>query len=178
MATRGITQLLKLRIVYSDWGGSSRGVRDFIQEGHLVAWATAHPDTEVHVKKRNARHPIVEGHYLTSGLKIGNTHQVCVKNIEADKVKEVCDMLANRSGRKITKIVCPVLTDTPSIQGIWTPYLTLHHEPAFSMTMVEPPEIIDTTTTTLVIDGDEEDDDEDDESSEDGQEQAMATGSG
>lgn len=148
MATRGITQLLNLRIVYSDFGGSSRGVRDFIENGQLVAWATAHPETMVHVVKRNARHPIVEGAYLTSGIKHTNSHQVCVKNVEADDVWKVCNMLANRSGRKITKIQAPVLTDTPSIQGIWTPFLTLHLEPPFRVAIVEPPSAADADATS------------------------------
>ena len=157
MATRGITQLTRLRIFYSDWGGSSQGVREFI-ETKLVDWATEHPDTRVEVVKRHRRHPVVEGEYLTSGLKIGNRHQICVKNINGLEVKKTCDILANRSGRKITKIVKPVITDTPSIQGIWTPFLSLHHEPNFQVSVVEPPpeaeedgeESIETESTTMV----------------------------
>ena len=53
-------------------------------------------------------------------------------------VKLACDMLANRSGRKITKITSPVLTDTPSIQGVWTPFLNLQLEPEFEVKIVVP----------------------------------------
>ena len=136
MATRGVTQLLKLKLFYSDTGGSSRSVRKFIST-QLVDWCHAHPETQVEVIRKNRRHPYIEGEYLTTGLKHTNQHQICVKNVDtSQEIANVCDMLANRSGRKITKIVAPVLTDTPSIQGVWTPYLNLQHEPNFPVSII------------------------------------------
>mmetsp|Transcript_4072 Transcript_4072/g.5353 ORF Transcript_4072/g.5353 Transcript_4072/m.5353 type:complete len:136 (+) Transcript_4072:147-554(+) len=130
MATRGIVQLQKLKLMYCEHGGSSRAIRDFISSD-LVPWANAHPSTEIQVIPRNGNHPYVQGEYLTKVTQ----HQVCVKNLTVEDVQEVCDMLANRSGRKITKIVTPVLTDTPSCQGIWTPFLNLQHEEPFKVTI-------------------------------------------
>ena len=52
-------------------------------------------------------------------------------------VEAQLDKLYNRSGRKMTKFTKPVYTDTPSIQGVWTPSLDLHREDAFEMKLVE-----------------------------------------
>ena len=135
MATRGVVQLRQLRLYYCEHGGSSRAMRDYIANGRLAAWAAAHPDTEIEVTVRNGHHPHIAGHYRTQTVQ----HQVSVKNYERwQDVQEVCDMLANRSGRKITKITKPVLTDTPSIQGVWTPFLNLQLEPEFDVKIVVP----------------------------------------
>lgn len=130
MATRGIVQLQKLTLKYCEHGGSSRAIREFLSNGKLVEWATQHPETTVEVKMRNGHHPFVEGEYVTQAA----SHQVTVKNYDSWRdVQEVCQMLADRSGRKITKITRPVLTDTPSIQGVWTPFLNLQNSEDFSI---------------------------------------------
>jgi hypothetical protein len=46
------------------------------------------------------------------------------------------DMMHNSSGRKITKLRKPVITATPSVQGVWTPMLHLQDTP-FSVKIVE-----------------------------------------
>lgn len=122
MATRGVFQLTRLRLYYCEHGGSSQALRDYIGSGRLAAWASARPHVAIEVAPRNGRHPFITGDYRTQA----STHQVSVRNYENWKqVEEVMDMLANRSGRKLTKITKPVLTDTPSIQGVWTPFLDL-----------------------------------------------------
>jgi large subunit ribosomal protein L43 len=138
MATRGVVQLLKLQLFYCEHGGSSRAMRDFISSGRLVDWATRHPQTQIQVSVRNGQHPYVAGEYLTSPDNV--QHQISVKNFESWRdVQQVCQQLANRSGRKITKITRPVLTDTPSIQGVWTPFLNLQELPPIPVTMVQFP---------------------------------------
>lgn len=139
MATRGVFQLTKLYINYCEHGGSSQALREYISNGKLVAWATAHPHVEIAVNRRNGKHPFVEADYLTNSKKT-SCHQISVKNYEKWKhVEEVLDLLSNRSGRKITKITKPVLTDTPTIQGVWTPFLNLQmqQEPAFRVSILE-----------------------------------------
>jgi hypothetical protein len=57
-------------------------------------------------------------------------------------IEAALDKLYNRSGRKMTKFTKPVYTDTPSIQGVWTPSLDLHllpAEDAFDLKIVQPP---------------------------------------
>ena len=134
MATRGVVQLRKLTLKYCEYGGSSRALREYISNGRLAAWASQHPDTLVEVKVKNGHHPLVKGEYLSGSVQ----HQVTVKNYKHwHHVEEVCQMMADRSGRKITKITTPVLTDTPSVQGVWTPFLNLQHEPDFHVTIHE-----------------------------------------
>jgi large subunit ribosomal protein L43 len=85
MATRGILQCTKLLLHYCEVGGSSRAIREYIGNGHLVAWAAAHPHIEIEVNRRNGHHPYVQADYLTKQKT--NIHQVSVKNVE--KWKEV-----------------------------------------------------------------------------------------
>ena len=120
MATRGIFQLKTLKIFYCEHGGSSRAVRDFISSGRIVAWATQNPQIEVEVKVRNGKHPFVEGEYIS-----GQPKQIGVKNEDTKRIYEVMDMLKNSSGRKMKRLNRPVITQTPSIQGVWTPMLNL-----------------------------------------------------
>jgi hypothetical protein len=81
---------------------------------------------EVLLTPRNGHHPYIQGNYKTCST---IQHQVSVKNYASQKdIQDVMDMLHSRSGRKITKITTPVLTDTPSIQGVWTPFLSLVNE--------------------------------------------------
>ena len=136
MATRGIQQITKLRLQYCEVGGSSRAMREYIGNGQLVQFATKHPYIQIEIKKNNGHHPVIHADYLSNSKQV--LHQVSVKNYEnPDQVHDVVLMLSNRSGRKITKITKPVLTDTPSIQGVWTPFLNLQHEPNFNVQIVE-----------------------------------------
>jgi len=139
MATRGVFQLRKLTLNYCEVGGSSRAMREYIGDGHLVAWATARPHVQIEVKRRQNRHPYVHADYLTSTKK--NIHQVSVKSVDSWRdVEFVLDKLANRSGRKVKKFLKPIITQTPSIQGIWTPFLNLQTEPNFSVKFIDTPE--------------------------------------
>jgi large subunit ribosomal protein L43 len=123
MATRGIFQLQKLSLVYCEHGGSSRAVRDFIGSGRIIDWAKDHPHLQVELKVRNGKHPFVQGEYLT-----GPPKQVTVKNEGLSQIYKVMNMLKNQSGRKIKRFNRPVITQTPSIQGVWTPMLSLEEE--------------------------------------------------
>lgn len=135
MATRGIYQLQKLTIVYCEHGGSSRLVRDFISSGRIIEWAEKHPHIDIELKLRNgySNHPYIKGEYLT-----GSPKQVCVKNEPIKRIHQVMEMLKNSSGRKITRLKEPVMTQTPSIQGIWTPMLNLQEVGDFKINVVTP----------------------------------------
>ena len=124
MATRGIKQLQKLQIFFCEHGGSSRQVREYIQSGKIVSFATQNPTVQVEATLRNGKHPFVKASYLT-----GFSKQVCVKNEDVERIEKVIKMLNDSSGRKITKISNPVKTDTPSVQGVWTPMLDIASKP-------------------------------------------------
>ena len=137
MATRGVVQLQKLKLKYCEHGGSSRAAREYLSSGRLAAWAARHADTAVEVKVHNGHHPLVEAAYLTDVVQ----HQVSVKNYTSWRdVEQVCQMMADRSGRKITKITTPVLTDTPTVTGVWTPFLNLENDKSFGITIHEDKE--------------------------------------
>lgn len=124
MATRGIKQLKQLQIVFCEHGGSSRNVREYISTGKIVQFAADNPTVEVAAKLRNGKHPYVKAEYVT-----GYSKQVCVKNEDIERIDKVLTLLNNSSGRKITKIGSPIKTDTPSVQGVWTPMLDISHAP-------------------------------------------------
>lgn len=126
MATRGVFQLTKLNLYYCEYGGSSKCIRQYISNGRLIVWAQEHPHVSINVKCRNGHHPYIHADYLTNSVSTSN-HQISVKNYEKWKdVENVMNVLYNRSGRKIKKLTKQVYSDTPSIQGVWTPFLNLH----------------------------------------------------
>lgn len=63
MARRGVWELQELLIKYSLDGGSSRGVREFVETG-LVSFAKRNPQISIATRLR-AGHPTVEGKYST-----------------------------------------------------------------------------------------------------------------
>lgn len=138
MATRGVFQLRRLRLYYCEIGGSSRAMREYLGNGKLVEWATERPHIQIEVLRRNGNHPYIGADYLSNGK---TQHQISVKNAESwEKVEDVMNQLANRSGRKIKKITKDVITQTPSIQGVWTPFLNLQHEPTFGIQIIDSAE--------------------------------------
>ena len=132
MATRGVFQLQKLWVFYCEHGGSSKAVREYLGAGKLVEWATEHPHVDIILKPRNGKHPYVRGIYKTQAT----AHQVCIRNSTPEEIGQVMDKLHNRSGRKIKKLVKPVVTQTQSVQGVWTPMLDLRNKP-FPVRFVE-----------------------------------------
>ena len=134
MATRGINQLQKLRIRYCEHGGSSAAVRSYLsQSPHLLDFATNNPHITIIVKPRNGHHPYIEGQYIT-----GQSKQICVKNTDEKRIKEVFAALRNTSGRKIVRLGgLAVRGDCASIQGVWTPMLDLNGSKPFDIKMVE-----------------------------------------
>lgn len=133
MATRGVFQLTKLRLNYCEFSGSSATVREYIGNGPLVAWARKNENVAIEVVVRNGKHPYLEAEYQSNTTQ----HQICLKNkADAKAVEKVFDTLRNRSGRKISKITQPIKTSTPSIQGVWTPFLNLQNEPKFKVQLM------------------------------------------
>ena len=120
MATHGIRQLLKLEISYCPHSGSSKGIRSIITSGDLVSFAEENVDVEVFAYQGRGKHPFVRGSYLT-----GWDKTIGCKNESPGKIMTQIELLANSSGRKLTKFEKPITTATPSIQGVWTPGLKL-----------------------------------------------------
>ncbi|KAF0931521.1 hypothetical protein E2562_004631 [Oryza meyeriana var. granulata] len=62
MALRGVWQLQKLVVNYCDWGGSSRGIRAFM-EAQLPAFKEKNPHLEVVTELVRGQHPNLKGIY-------------------------------------------------------------------------------------------------------------------
>ena len=104
----------RLNLRYCDFGGSSRGARDWIRT-RLAAFAQAHPHVECRTIVGRGKHPVVQGEYL-KGIPRG----VDLRNKTGDQVEEFVMSLRNTNGHKVGKFAKPVYSKTPSVQGMWT----------------------------------------------------------
>ncbi|KAK1566025.1 hypothetical protein QYE76_037643 [Lolium multiflorum] len=87
MALRGVWQLQKLVVNYCDWGGSSRGIRAFM-ESHLPALKEKNPQLEVVTQLIRGQHPNLKGIY--------KNHNERVESCEAEN--QTCNEATKRAG--------------------------------------------------------------------------------
>ena len=115
MSLRGVRQLKELIIRYSDYDGSSRGIREWMR-ADLVKLAQENPQITFRTELKRAVHPFLRGVYVN-----GNSKTICVKNVTSEKVQSYALDLRNQFGRKLTKqgYKKPVISSRPSIQGEW-----------------------------------------------------------
>lgn len=95
MSLKGVKQLKELVVRYSDYDGSSRGVREWIRR-ELVQFARENPEIEIRTELKRAVHPFLRGVYHN-----GNSKTICVKNLEPEGIKDYAMDLRNQIGRKV-----------------------------------------------------------------------------
>nr|GMC57279.1 54S ribosomal protein L51, mitochondrial-like [Ipomoea batatas] len=119
MALRGVWQLQKLVVSYCDWGGSSMGLRVFM-ESHLPALKEVNPHLEVVTELNRGQHPFLKGLYKNK-----NERVVSVKNLAPDGILSQATRLRNSLGRKVVKLRTIHVTKHPSVQGTWSTELKM-----------------------------------------------------
>ena len=98
MSLRGVRQLKNILIRYSDYDGSSVGVREWIRND-LIAFASSNPEIQIRTHLKRNKHPFLRGTYLN-----GNSKTIGVKNLDPDVIKSYVLDLRNQVGRKVSKI--------------------------------------------------------------------------
>ncbi|KAI9598730.1 thioredoxin-like protein [Syncephalis fuscata] len=116
-----VLQCRKLVFQYCEKSGSSRGINEYLKT-HLIPFAKENPQIEILVTPRPAKHPIIRGYYLNGREKI-----VCVRNTEPKRIAETVQLLRDTSGMKVKVFKKPVISDTPSVRGIWSPFNAKPH---------------------------------------------------
>lgn len=122
MSLRGVRQCKKILIQYSDYDGSSRGIRSWMSS-RLVDFAKTNPLLEVETQIKRNRHPFLRGYYAN-----GNIKTIGIKNQDEDNIESFVFDLRAQIGRKTSSsgYFKPVLSGTPSIQGEWTEDLVVN----------------------------------------------------
>ncbi|EFN53762.1 hypothetical protein CHLNCDRAFT_136378 [Chlorella variabilis] len=115
MARRGVWQLQKLLVHYCDFGGSSRGTREFVEQ-ILPHFQRDNPQIAIESVVRRGKHPGLQAEYLNR-----TTRHVDVKNQPAEEVLRQAVYLRSSLGRKASlQVKHRTRTQMPSIQGPWT----------------------------------------------------------
>eukprot|EP00250_Pteridium_aquilinum_P008585 c18055_g1_i1 orf=121-477(+) len=117
MALRGVWQLKKLLVLYCDQGGSSRGMRKFMEK-ELPAFKEKNPQLEVETQLNRGQHPCLKGYYVNHRDRV-----VGVKNLESNEILLQATRLRSCLGRKVIKLRSRVITHSTSVQGTWKPEL-------------------------------------------------------
>uniref|UniRef100_A0A7S0RL48 Large ribosomal subunit protein mL43 n=1 Tax=Chlamydomonas leiostraca TaxID=1034604 RepID=A0A7S0RL48_9CHLO len=113
MAKYGVFMLEKLVLQYCPSGGSSRGMRAFVQH-MLPALEEAQPQIECQAKTVSGRHPFLIAYYRN-----GRSKPVCVKNADPAAIQDAVYWLRSSHGRgQDDKVVSRRLVSrNPSVQG-------------------------------------------------------------
>ncbi|XP_045483206.1 39S ribosomal protein L43, mitochondrial [Harmonia axyridis] len=114
---RYVCQLQRVVLKFCKNHGGSRGMREFIEED-LLDFAKENPGVVVYLKPRRHRGPVIKAEYLS-----GNTQWLGCSMFTKDEIYKWLNLFKTQQGDKegirLRKLWH---TETPSIQGPWTPY--------------------------------------------------------
>jgi len=69
MVSRGVPQLKNIRLYFCDFGGSSAGVRSFLQSEALLNFMNANEHLRLEVYMRRNHHPYISSTYINGYVK-------------------------------------------------------------------------------------------------------------
>jgi large subunit ribosomal protein L43 len=95
---------------------TSYGTREWIAND-LTAFARQHPYVVIYVQPRRHRPPNLIGEYLS-----GDRQWIPLSNCDRDHVNWWIHSLLTQQGDPQWRLLKQMHTDSPSIQGIWTPF--------------------------------------------------------
>ncbi|KAJ2660926.1 39S ribosomal protein L51, mitochondrial [Coemansia sp. RSA 1199] len=106
----------KLVFNYCERSGSSTNMLKYLQT-RAIQFAHENPQIEVVVQPRPSKHPIIRAHY-TNGLQ----KTKCLRGVQEDEIPEVVKSLRDHSGMRLRRWKKYVVSDTPSVRGIYSPF--------------------------------------------------------
>ncbi|KAJ2795933.1 39S ribosomal protein L51, mitochondrial [Coemansia sp. 'formosensis'] len=106
----------KLVFNYCERSGSSKSMMEYLQK-EATRFASENPQIEVVVQPRPSKHPIVRAFYTN-----GEQKTKCVRRCSAGEIPEIVKSLRDHSGHKLHRWNRYVISDTPSVRGIYSPF--------------------------------------------------------
>ncbi|XP_058811348.1 large ribosomal subunit protein mL43 [Topomyia yanbarensis] len=124
---RYVCQLQRITLKYCKNNGSSKGMREFLEQD-LLDFTRANPGVVVYVKPRRHRTAVMSAEYLN-----GEKQWINCRNNSRDEIRKWVEVLKTQAGgssdvrlRKLWH------TEVPSVQGPWTPFT--HQHPSANVT--------------------------------------------
>lgn len=112
----------KITLRYCNWGGSSKGMREFVRTGEFAKFAEKYPKVQFELR-REPGHPVVKGDFINGRDKV-----ICVRNMEPQKIKQKLTVLRDSSGERLKYYNKGVESVNESVRGIWSPF---HVDPKY-----------------------------------------------
>lgn len=113
---RYICQLQRMTFKFSKSHGSSNGLREYIEKD-LIDFAKSNPGVVIYLKPRRIGPPSITAEYLN-----GQTHYRAFPKVPRDEILKYVEYFRTQAGYSTSRIIKNIHTDTPSIQGVWTPF--------------------------------------------------------
>ncbi|KAG5356851.1 54S ribosomal protein L51 [Yarrowia sp. C11] len=112
-----VLQCKKVTFRYCNWGGSSEGMRQYLDK-NLQKIAAQNPEIEF-VAVKDIGHPFIRGEFVNGAEKT-----ICCKNKHPRFIDGKFEMLKSTDGAPRKQMKSPVESINESVRGIWSPYHT------------------------------------------------------
>nr|XP_054766292.1 39S ribosomal protein L43, mitochondrial-like [Lytechinus pictus] len=115
---RYVCQVQRLSFQFSKVHGTSRGVRDYVEED-IIDFARKNPQIVLYVTPHNKfSNPRIVAEFLN-----GTKRSVQLSKLDREEVSSQVELLRTQSGNEVVRLRKSQHTDFPSIQGAWHPFI-------------------------------------------------------